>query len=121
MNKLLPLKIAGIIVCLILFVAFLAFPKIGPGPELDNQLVMSVVLLALGYYYYKFREFVPKIALGVLAISAALASNWFEIGKMTKDNVNRGERIILVFAAIAVTAHGFKQLKEARSGKEIDE
>jgi hypothetical protein len=93
---------------------------VGHDYEHSTQIIMSVVLLILGYWYYRLREVASKVLLGILAIVAGVVTNWFELGKVLNNNADRYERAIFVAAALAVIAHGFKQLKQAADGKDTD-
>ena len=109
-----------IFICALCVFMFLAEAKAQPTSSPETQVFMSIVLLVFGYIYYRFREAASKVVLGLFAIAAGVISNWFELGKLLAAGSDRYERAIFVGVGLAVIAHGFKQLKLAQAGNDVD-
>ena len=104
-------------VCIILLINdptfFARFPTL--------RIPVSGALIALGYWYYRLRKVSPKVVLGIFAITTGILSNWLELGKISSTAGEKSERVLFLLGGIAIIAHGFKQLSDARENKEVDD
>jgi len=110
-----------LIICLAVFVSFVATPRMGPDRTPITQVLLSFVFLIVGYWLYRLRQVLTERLLGMKEIAAGIASNWFQIPKFANEGVDRPERAIFVFAAIALIAHGFKKVKDPPQVKSAEE
>jgi hypothetical protein len=121
--------------CLIVIGALLAFfvmvmSLVGFWAVVDDGLLepnsyelgfFSVAFLVWGYLAYWLRAKMSKIFLGIGSLAVAVLANWIELQKLAETkNGKPYEHLVVILAAIAVAAHGFKQLHDARAGKDID-
>ena len=94
-----------VIVMLLLFIT--SNPE--GGMTTGVYVILSLALVVLGFGYYLLRKHAPKRLLGVVSILAALASNWYQLTKISTD-VNAIDRLFFLGAGIAVLAQGFKEV-----------
>src|SRR4029077_8129849 len=79
-----------------------------------SRIVICAGFLFWAYMYFSLSETKWKILFGAAQIIAALASDWYQWGKIGQEGVNFHfyDRIVFLAGGLAVIAHGMKDIKE---------